>query len=290
MDTCQYCQARLKPYHTSDDFEEFESLISPEPTGPTKGKSEPLFPDWLSSLRESGPAESEQKNAEHPLDEGDTGEFLKPDETANLPGWILSAGASEPEESDDNWRTAQFELDQILSSTEPTIPQEEAEPLQAEAENEPLEFGQELDASTSEGALPDWMLEFLSEKANHAPLPASEPDSQQNVEEPPAELPVEQEVEFVPSAPLPVEEPHQSEVEFSLGDEEIFTDTDLPDWLNEISAEDVPAELPAPTKEEEAEKDLTSADLPAWLTAVRSVPRWRRCLPKMHNRRQLPKV
>jgi hypothetical protein len=133
LDTCQYCQARLKPLHITPSAA--GSAIPSQPSESKNSGSEEAAPEWLRSLRlEEEISDLEEPSADDEVldwsddSEGENPPDLPVDETAELPDWLTNLrqgdkGAAEQaevsndesEEADSSWGEPDAEMPDWLA-------------------------------------------------------------------------------------------------------------------------------------------------------------------------------
>jgi hypothetical protein len=225
------------PSSESDTFDWSASLGEETAESTPQEEAQPAvegdMPDWLASLgEESAEVAPEQEEVQPAVESG-------------LPDWLASLG-EEGAETPPQQEVAQpaFEdesPDWLASSGEETS----EVPLQEEAQ------------PTADSDMPDW-LSSMSEAAIEAEGPPEEAEFPASLaEEPPQEASI---------PPAFVEDEGES---LSTDDVEALFAADMPDWL---SGTDKPVEgkaLAAP--DETTEADLSPAELPSWVQAMRPV-------------------
>jgi hypothetical protein len=259
LETCQYCQARLKPLHITAS--EAGPAITSQPSESQISGSEEAAPEWLRSLR----LEEEISDLEEPPAGDETRDWLKDSEGENPPELPIDATAELPD-----WLTTLRQDDK--GSTE------EAEVSNAEPE--------EADSSWEEpdAGMPDWLADirtadeadsFSEERESAKPEQADEePDWLQRIRS------RSQEEESSSSLKEQKDADQSSAWSKALfQDEETGSDQEerpagavepgeIPDWLSELSEEQeiepLASEPEWPTEEEQlGEEAWHKAESPA---------------------------
>lgn len=279
-ETCQYCQARLKPL-ISEPFIEPEDLNSQPPDSSKE--------NWLSDLRSAVPAESSFEASDSSSDTSDFEDwFSRLDEPADAETRISTEEPLKPgKEVLPDW------LDE--SGVTPTVPSnEEQEPdwmqqFKKQTFDE-VTFGPEKSDEVS-GTIDttDWLSSLGS-----GSTPTEEETKLGELAEPTTEIGETQ--DWFSKLGVPHEEKATGATPaFVINDEDIspFVAGDeiaaakqvpselesLPDWLSQVSEEqpastpkDLSTDATPPSQlESEAESDILPAQLPAWLEAMRPV-------------------
>jgi hypothetical protein len=286
-DTCQYCQARLKPLTTGP-------VSEPQPT-----PSQPSAPDngdWLSDFRTDDLSEAEFEESEASSDSSDFGDWFsrleEPAETEqpaekltspedeSLPDWLKAPqetptpSASAEEEKEPDWLKQfheqatddavpgpgkSYEDSGVLGATDwlaglgSVIPVEE-QPGQAELEPElpdwmkpELELGPSQETSPAQESVPDWLREAGIEPAATKSFGFEAEESEESE--------------------APAETDESAELAAESGE--------MPDWLKSQMPASAQEEMPsifAETGPEPEEADWSKAETPAAPEA--GVPDW----------------
>ena len=257
-DTCQYCQARLKPFQVSSPADETETPAGNVPGPKKKEGSETGTPDWLQSLRHPDQAGQLSQSSEESASDWLGG--LR--EQSSMEGELESADEQplwSPEE-----QASSGEFPDWLNRLEATKP--DSGPVE-----QPEWFAKEQqDHKPPEGELPDWLRGSASTGEEQPPSEtqdwlSSAPEVPTLGETPSlGETPPEAQPELgglpdwlsteEPTAPAPVPasaEPDQS---------------GLPDWL--IEGKEGSLERPAEQPAEQAAETHAAGELPDWLAAM----------------------
>jgi hypothetical protein len=191
------------------------------------------LPDWLAELGEETPAEEQPAPAETELTAADLPAWLRDAEEAPAPAAVGEAP------------------DWLASLRDQDFETEEASPVSEEP---------------AKAEIPDWLAELRDEEAEPQPPAAAEPK---------AAAPAEAPAEWPAQAAQPVEQPGaETMVPFALDGEfdtelEALETGEVPDWLTEVSSEDV--EIGRAGEEAAEAEGLAQAELPEWLAAMRPV-------------------
>jgi hypothetical protein len=251
-------------------------------------------PEWLRRLKEDPSAGVDDEAVTRKLDEFPEESPEEIDESPDeIPDWLMD----EPEETHEppeeepetlpDWITEEEGAPEPPLSEAEEIPDWLAESITDETSAPPTEAEEQPDVlldwiAEEEGAtetplpeseeIPDWLVESVSDET--PPLPAAEeqleaapedieagevPDWMLEFSDSTDALPSEEEISDIPSEKAP-DLPLDEDVELlSVGEEDLAEDLDLE------------GEEEKQLDEEPAESDLTPADLPAWLEAMRPV-------------------
>lgn len=256
LDTCQYCQARLKPLNISSAPEEDAEITSSsasfnetpsqkKPPDQTPALPEWLQPDWLQSLRQgSGTDELGEIEPEDQLPDWSSEEVDPGDQETE------SAESSAPEDSSEkpDW----LEGLRAANQAEPETPSEQ---------DSESTYSEEM----PEDEIPDWLQRIRARQSSDEPeLPLEEPDAES------AEFLAK--LRMSPDADETDSSEQADAEEAQPGPDE--EDSQVPDWLAEYAesgTESTPPELPdwlksdeLPAEPEDEEDSL--AEFPSRMT------------------------
>jgi hypothetical protein len=245
----------MKDEETSQPTPSMESEETAEsaPQEEAQPAAEGDMPGWLASLGEEGAEGTPEQEHVQPAAEGD------------MPDWLAPSGeeSSEVSQQEEAQAPAESDMPDWLSSLGGEGAEVQA-PIDGESPDwlapsgeESSEVSQQEEAQpAAEGELPDWLSSMgegtteLEESSEEAELPAF------TAEQASSETGVST-TDVDDEAPL------------STDDVEALFDTEMPDWLSgsDRPAEEKPPSVPAET----LEADLSPAELPSWVQAMRPV-------------------
>jgi hypothetical protein len=279
-----------------DEGEEGPDWLETKPLGsePSAGKGEEEeVPDWLASIRES----------ESALRRGVEGTPEAGEEDGGEPEWLINLRRQQAQEI--GGREQGEEVGDWVSGIEGDSASDEEVPWDFGSQEGSEGTPDWVEGTGSEeaglaGDVPDWLREVADEASSTPPALSDEPEEWATAKDSAAAA-IEDEYPDLPGEPGEVEMPSwlaslqdsaddgeaaRSAPAFSeafgsssFNEEEAFTlqPDDLPDWLDEISPSDYAIEeesvVEEPLIEETGagEVDITPAELPSWLQAMRPV-------------------
>lgn len=249
LDTCQFCDARLKPLTTEPGLPEeapasTEWLVS---TRAPAAETQPgTLPDWLRSMEPASEAPMAM-----PL----------PEPAAEVPEWMRGEPEPTPAASaEPGWMSATPAAEEDVPDWLKAMQAPAAEPTPSADWMTPAASAPPALASSVDDEVPDWLRAMQSPTA---PAPTSEP---------PADVPDWMRA----SEPAPATSAEPSWM--SATPEPAAADEDVPDWLKTMQApasEPISAapdwlSAPAPSVPSEPEPLAAEEDVPDWLKAMQA--------------------
>lgn len=246
LDTCQFCQARLKP------------LISPS-------QGEPERQDWQSAFDTSADFESSEDSDW--IDDGSdaTDIEIDSDESLDRLDWLSSTEKSSPTSPPEPLRPEALEsagadlAADSHTSSEETPAEDDSEQVDLSAWLASLDEGEERPPKEAiKEELPDWLVDEL--RIDKDKLASAETSDEENLE--PADLP-----DWL-KAIGPIEEPEAEQPVLQTPEhppEEVEPLEELPDWLAELEGDEL---KPEPEQDPGVEGTQSEVDLPDWLAEL----------------------
>ncbi len=307
LDTCQFCDARLRPL--TDELSRSQPPIRPgeQPTPKSTAELEPILPQWLRQVRQQAKEAAEEETEQAAAQE----EAAEQPEAVDLLAGLQSP--SEDEEEIPDWllnlrgqKHPQAEEKPPAESKTPAAEENRAEALPGwiadlgsaasapaqDVQNELAEWlasrekrEETAPPESSSASLPDldWRagleagFEPEAESPDAADLDVDLPDWLKSTEpeaaSQPASTPAFSEQPPQPAADLPdwlasLEQGTQAEPETpALREEPVQPAADMPDWLAALGQEPEASSQPASTPAFTEQPTPPSADLPDWLAA-----------------------
>lgn len=246
-ETCEFCQARLKPLVIQPPADDSEPAGS-SPLDDSPAGSESSLPDWLQDLKPEGEADFEaEPDAAVPDWLSGPEENTAPAGTSELPDWLSDIRKGDSGDS--------FELEQA-AATEDTFAAAFDQPPAAPSDDAGTD-----QADTEPGGLPDWLSD---QPAGSQPEPSTqgfpgqaEPDTSDWLQRIRSRKQDETKGPFFEEEGTPAEEdtPPQFTPEQPAGPFEA-QDEGLPDWLA------------GSTRPEAPEPAVPAEEVPDWLSSV----------------------